>query len=113
MRLVALRNLRLKKEGGIMSKSKFAREFAGKRFLSIWGSLLWRGVVYGIFVGFALGTLAGVAVESAGRPDQVNLLEAMLGIMFLAPTALGIRAIVLKKRYPSSNTRLVPQDLAA
>jgi len=96
-----------------MSKPKFAPEFAGKRFLSIWPALLWRGVVYGIFVGFALGTLAGVAVESAGRPDQVRFLEAMLGTMVFAPIALGIRAIVLKKRYPSTNTRLVPQDLAA
>ena len=96
-----------------MPKSKFAREFAGKRFLSIWGALLWRGVVYGIPLGLLIGTFVGIAVEAIGQPHLAGLVGAMLAPVICVPVSLTIRNVVLKKRYPSSNTRLVPQDLAA
>ena len=96
-----------------MSKSKFAPEFAGKRFQSIWGALLWRGVVYGIPVGLFVGTFVGIAVEAIGRPHLAGLVGAMLATVICVPVSLTIRNVVLKKRYPSTNTRLVPQDLAA
>jgi len=96
-----------------MSQSKFAPESAGKRFLSIWGELLWRGVVYGIPVGLLVGTFVGIAVEAIGRPHLVGPVGAMLGTVICVPVSLTIRNVVLKKLYPSSNNRLLPQDLAA
>ena len=96
-----------------MAQSKNYPSFTGRRFFAIWPALLWRGVVYGIPVGFALGTIAGVAVESAGRPDQISSLEVLLGTIVFVPMALGITYIVSKKRYEPVAANPVPYDVAA
>jgi hypothetical protein len=96
-----------------MAQSKVNPSFTGKRIRAIWPALLWRGVVYGVPVGFALGTIAGVAVESAGRPDQITSLEVLLVTIVFVPIALGITSTVSKKRVESFANDPVLHDIAA
>ena len=84
-----------------MIKSKFAPDFTRKRILAIWWALLWRGVVYGMPVGFVLGAITGVVVAALGRPDLVDLVAAIIGTIIYVPVSLIITTVVLKKRYGS------------
>lgn len=93
--------------------SKYGRDFTGKHVLSIWWALLWRGVVYGIPVGFVLGALVGVVVAALERPDLVDLVGAMLGTVIYVPVSFIITTIVLKKRYGSFSIRLLPHESAS
>ena len=93
--------------------SKYDRDFTGKQVLSIWWALLWRGVVYGIPVGFVLGALVGVVVAALGRPDLIELVGAMLGTIIYVPVSFIITTIVLKKRYGSFSIRLLPRESAS
>ena len=95
-----------------MAKSKIASDFAGTRILSIWWALLWRGVVYGIPVGFILGAITGVVVAALGRPDLVDLVAAIIGTIIYVPVSLIITTIVLKKRYGSFFITLVSNESA-
>ena len=95
-----------------MAQSKIYPKFTEKGFFAI-SPALRRGVVYGIPTGFALGTIAGVAVESAGRPDQTSSLQALLGAIVFIPIALGITSIVSKKRYTTFTAAPVPHNIAA
>ena len=91
---------------------KFAADFTGKRFLSIWRALLWRGVVYGIPVGFVLGAIVGVVIAALEQPGLIHLVGAMLGTIIYVPISLIITSIVLKKRYGSFSIKLLPHDSA-
>ena len=96
-----------------MTKSKVATGFAAKRFQSIWRSLFWRGVVYGIPVGFVVGATVGVLVEVLERPDLVELVGAMVGTVIYVPIALIITSMAVKKGYGSLNKRQVSHARAA
>ena len=96
-----------------MTKSKVATGFAAKRFQSIWRSLLWRGVVYSIPVGFVVGATVGVLVAVLERPDLVKLVGAMVGTVIYVPIALIITSMVVKKGYGSLNKRRMPDARAA
>ena len=96
-----------------MSKSKFAPEFAGKRFLSIWRELLWRGVVYGIPAGFVLGAIIGIVIATLERPDLLEVVGAMLGTIVYVPISLIVTTVVLKKRYRSFSISLSPHESAS
>jgi len=73
-----------------MKNSKVVPDYTVKRFLSIWLSLLWRGVVYGIPVGFVVGATVGVIVAALERPELITWLTAMLGMVIYVPIALAI-----------------------
>ena len=77
------------------------------RTLSIWWSLVWRGLVLAALAGGIVGALAGIVLALLGRASSASAVGQILGALIGVPVSLWVLRSVLRKTFRGFAIRLV------
>jgi len=81
------------------------------RALTIWWSLIWRGLLLGFLAGFVVGFIVGfVGALLGANPSALQALFPLVGVVSGVPVGIWVVRQVLRKKFNGFRIALIAMD---
>ena len=92
-----------------MEDSVAKLEVTWGRALTVWWSLMWRIIVFGVAAGLVAGAFVGVIAGLTGQADKAKVWGGVAGYIVSVPVPMLVVKIVLQKKWKEFSIGLIPE----